>query len=176
VVTTSSRQNDNGVGNELDERRSKERDMTSVQVSAGLVLHHMTSVHISAGLALHQYDVCTHQCRPRSSSLWRLNTSVQASFFKEKKSVRLSALYLQKKRSLLIYGHSHQQDSCSFRAYSVFKWIGAYWSIFLFTYSTKNCSWQAYAIFEGGKGWINNMLVFKNRQVELLTVDGIHIH
>ena len=39
VVTTSSRQNDNGVGNELDERRSKERDN----------------------------DVCSYQFRPRSS-------------------------------------------------------------------------------------------------------------
>ncbi|GKB21642.1 retrovirus-related pol polyprotein from transposon TNT 1-94 [Tanacetum coccineum] len=29
----------------------------------------MTSVHISSGLVLHHYDVCSHQFRPRSSSL-----------------------------------------------------------------------------------------------------------
>ena len=34
--------------------------------------------------------------------LWRLLTSVQAPFLKEKKGVRISALYLQKKRNLLV--------------------------------------------------------------------------
>ena len=69
----------------------------------------MTSVQFSSGLALHRYDVCTLQCRPRTSTLWRLLTTLQAPLINEKKGVRFSALYLQKKRNLLIYGHSHQQ-------------------------------------------------------------------
>ncbi|GJW92175.1 hypothetical protein Tco_0169728 [Tanacetum coccineum] len=38
---------------------------------------------------------------------------------KEKKSVRFSALYLQKKRNLLVFDHSYQHDSCLFHARSV---------------------------------------------------------
>ncbi|GJZ62812.1 hypothetical protein Tco_0619233 [Tanacetum coccineum] len=37
--------------------------------------------------------------------------SLQASFLKDKKGVRFSALYLQKKRNLLVLDHSHQQES-----------------------------------------------------------------
>ncbi|GJV33091.1 hypothetical protein Tco_1393491 [Tanacetum coccineum] len=47
----------------------------------------------------------------------RLLASLQASFLKEKKGVRFSALYLQQKRNLLVLDHSHQQVSffpCSF--------------------------------------------------------------
>ncbi|GJX52779.1 hypothetical protein Tco_0281148 [Tanacetum coccineum] len=40
---------------------------------------------------------------------WRLQTTLQAPFLKEKKGVRFSALYLQKKRNLLVFDHSHQQ-------------------------------------------------------------------
>ncbi|GJU71924.1 hypothetical protein Tco_1263329 [Tanacetum coccineum] len=40
---------------------------------------------------------------------WRLLASLQAPFLKEKKGVRFSALYLQKKRNLLVFDHSHQQ-------------------------------------------------------------------
>ncbi|GJR83902.1 hypothetical protein Tco_0154687 [Tanacetum coccineum] len=39
---------------------------------------------------------------------WRLQTTLQASFLKEKKGVCFSALYLQKKRNLLVFDHSHQ--------------------------------------------------------------------
>ncbi|GJY64313.1 retrovirus-related pol polyprotein from transposon TNT 1-94 [Tanacetum coccineum] len=40
-----------------------------------------------------------------------VSTTLQASHLKEKKGVRLSALYLQKKRNLLVFDHSHQQFS-----------------------------------------------------------------
>ncbi|GJU45926.1 hypothetical protein Tco_1203192 [Tanacetum coccineum] len=42
--------------------------------------------------------------------LW-LFLSNEAPFLKEKKGVRFSALYLQKKRNLLVFDHSHQQVS-----------------------------------------------------------------
>ncbi|GJY33499.1 hypothetical protein Tco_0417968 [Tanacetum coccineum] len=38
-------------------------------------------------------------------------TRLQAPFLKEKKGVCFSALYLQKKRNLLVFDHSHQQFS-----------------------------------------------------------------
>ncbi|GJZ63411.1 hypothetical protein Tco_0619832 [Tanacetum coccineum] len=41
----------------------------------------------------------------------RLRTTLQAPFLKEKKGVRFSALYLQKKRNLLVFDHSHQHSS-----------------------------------------------------------------
>ncbi|GJY84281.1 hypothetical protein Tco_0497657 [Tanacetum coccineum] len=41
----------------------------------------------------------------------RLLASLQAPFLKDKKGVRFSALYLQKKRNLLVLDHSHQQVS-----------------------------------------------------------------
>nr|GEU88372.1 hypothetical protein [Tanacetum cinerariifolium] len=40
-----------------------------------------------------------------------LNTTLQASLLKEKKGVRFSTLYLQKKRNLLVFDHSHQHLS-----------------------------------------------------------------
>ncbi|GJW47350.1 hypothetical protein Tco_0078996 [Tanacetum coccineum] len=43
--------------------------------------------------------------------LWHLQTTLQAPFLKEKKGVRFSALYLQKKRNLLVFDHSHQHPS-----------------------------------------------------------------
>ncbi|GKD88327.1 hypothetical protein Tco_1363834, partial [Tanacetum coccineum] len=52
-----------------------------------------------------------------------LNTTLQAPLLKEKKGVRFSALYLQKKRNLLVFDHSYQHDSCFFYACSVIKWI-----------------------------------------------------
>ncbi|GJY93368.1 hypothetical protein Tco_0509150 [Tanacetum coccineum] len=42
---------------------------------------------------------------------------------KEEEGVRFSALYLQKKRNLLVFDHSYQHDSCFFYARSVIKWI-----------------------------------------------------
>ncbi|GKE54810.1 hypothetical protein Tco_1489966, partial [Tanacetum coccineum] len=67
-------------------------------------------------------DVCSHQFRPRSSTTndaslfndkWRLLETLQAPLLKEKKGVRSSALYLQKKRNLLVFDHSHQHSSFS---------------------------------------------------------------
>ncbi|GJX52086.1 hypothetical protein Tco_0280455 [Tanacetum coccineum] len=42
---------------------------------------------------------------------WRLQTTLQAPFLKEKKGVCFSALYLQKKRNLFVLDHSHQHPS-----------------------------------------------------------------
>ncbi|GKG35332.1 hypothetical protein Tco_0440486, partial [Tanacetum coccineum] len=67
-------------------------------------------------------DVCLHQFRPRSSSIDDV-CSHQPRSLKEKKSVRFSALYLQKKRNLLVFDHSYQHDSCLFHARSVIKWV-----------------------------------------------------
>ncbi|GKA11446.1 hypothetical protein Tco_0690992 [Tanacetum coccineum] len=50
---------------------------------------------------------------------WRLLTTLQAPVLKEKKGVRFSALYLRKKRNLLVFDHSYQHDSCFFHARSV---------------------------------------------------------
>ncbi|GJR03117.1 hypothetical protein Tco_0526101 [Tanacetum coccineum] len=55
--------------------------------------------------------------------IWRLQTTFQAPLLKEKKGVRFSALYLRKKRNLLVFDHSYQNDSCFFYARSVIKWI-----------------------------------------------------
>ncbi|GKD83569.1 hypothetical protein Tco_1350408, partial [Tanacetum coccineum] len=41
----------------------------------------------------------------------RLLASLPAPFLKDKKGVRFSVLYLQKKRNLLVLDHSHQQVS-----------------------------------------------------------------
>ncbi|GKC18931.1 hypothetical protein Tco_1021081 [Tanacetum coccineum] len=49
---------------------------------------------------------------------WRLLTTLQAPFLKENKGVRFSALYLQKKRNLLMFDHSYQHDSYFFYARS----------------------------------------------------------
>nr|GEV94459.1 retrovirus-related Pol polyprotein from transposon TNT 1-94 [Tanacetum cinerariifolium] len=42
---------------------------------------------------------------------WHLLTTLQAPFLKEKKGARFSALYLQKKRNLLVFDHSHLHSS-----------------------------------------------------------------
>ncbi|GKB19264.1 zinc finger, SWIM-type containing protein, partial [Tanacetum coccineum] len=55
-------------------------------------------------------DVCSYQFRPCSSSIDDV-CSHQPRSLKEKKSVRFSALYLQKKRNLLVFDHSHQHSS-----------------------------------------------------------------
>ncbi|GKF35320.1 hypothetical protein Tco_0108520, partial [Tanacetum coccineum] len=55
--------------------------------------------------------------------IWRLLTTLQAPFLKEKKGVCFSALYLWKKRNLLVFDHSYQHESCFFHARSVIKWI-----------------------------------------------------
>ncbi|GKC99900.1 hypothetical protein Tco_1170175 [Tanacetum coccineum] len=54
----------------------------------------MTSDHFRSGLGLHQM----------TSKYFLLELG-----FKDKKGVRFSALFLQKKRNLLVYGHSYQQ-------------------------------------------------------------------
>ncbi|GKA86963.1 hypothetical protein Tco_0808674 [Tanacetum coccineum] len=54
---------------------------------------------------------------------WRLLTTLQAPFLKEKKGVCFSALYLWKKKNLLVFDHSYQHDSCFFHARIVIKWI-----------------------------------------------------
>ncbi|GJU98338.1 hypothetical protein Tco_1327609 [Tanacetum coccineum] len=60
-------------------------------------------------------SACTFNLSVVQSSLfnkkWRLQTTLQAPFLKEKKGVRFSALYLQKKRNLLVFDHSHQHSS-----------------------------------------------------------------
>ncbi|GKC07446.1 hypothetical protein Tco_0999056, partial [Tanacetum coccineum] len=78
-------------------------------------------------------DVCSHQFRPIKllmsvqaslfNDKWRLLTTLQAPFLKEKKGVRFSALYLRKKKNLLVFDHSYQHDSCFFHARIVIKWI-----------------------------------------------------
>ncbi|GKF70285.1 hypothetical protein Tco_0203342, partial [Tanacetum coccineum] len=57
------------------------------------------------------------------NDIWRLQTTLQVPLLKEKKGVRFSALYLRKKRNLLMFDHSYQHDSCFFYARSVIKWI-----------------------------------------------------
>ncbi|GJU98266.1 hypothetical protein Tco_1327537 [Tanacetum coccineum] len=61
--------------------------------------------------------------RGRNEWLLRLLASLQAPFLKEKKGVRFSALYLQKKRNLFVLDHSHQQVSYLVHARSVVMWI-----------------------------------------------------
>ncbi|GJW47498.1 hypothetical protein Tco_0079144, partial [Tanacetum coccineum] len=93
-------------------------------VHASLFNDKMTYVHISSGLALQrQNDGCLND-------RWRLLTTLQASFLKEKKGVCFSALYLQKKRNLLVFDHSYSHDSCFFHARSVIKWINVPWIVF----------------------------------------------
>ncbi|GJU86223.1 hypothetical protein Tco_1293769 [Tanacetum coccineum] len=76
----------------------------TLNLSAGLALHRqMTFERCSSSLGpqCQQNEVCPHQFRPRSSTTrWRLQSTLQAPLLKEKKSVRFSALYLQKKRNL----------------------------------------------------------------------------
>ncbi|GJZ63187.1 hypothetical protein Tco_0619608 [Tanacetum coccineum] len=62
------------------------------------------------------------------NDIWRLLTTLQAPFLKEKKGVRFSALYLRKKRNLLVFDHSYQHDLRIFHARSVIKWINSYGS------------------------------------------------
>ncbi|GJS08850.1 hypothetical protein Tco_0365646 [Tanacetum coccineum] len=88
----------------------------------------MMSVHISSGPALQrQNDVCSHQ--PRS--------------LKEKKSVCFSALYLQKKRNLLVFDHSEEEKPSCFSGST---YLG------LYRYSLVQSKMAtSYAIFEGAK-------------------------
>ncbi|GKB72933.1 hypothetical protein Tco_0934345 [Tanacetum coccineum] len=82
---------------------------------------------------LYEYDqtlnvsACTTNLSAVQASLfndrWRLLTTLQAPFLKEKKGVCLSALYLRKKRNLLVFDHSYQHDSCLFHARSAIKWV-----------------------------------------------------
>ncbi|GKC02804.1 hypothetical protein Tco_0994414 [Tanacetum coccineum] len=110
------------------------------QNSSSLVLHQMMSAQNSSGLA----PQCLKMLEHSSSSLGlhcqktfkqissnlvsqmsqrRLLASLQAPFLKEKKGVRFSALYLQKKRNLFVLDHSHQQVSYFVHARSVVMWI-----------------------------------------------------
>ncbi|GKD99247.1 hypothetical protein Tco_1387231, partial [Tanacetum coccineum] len=54
------------------------------------------TLNLSAGFKEFNYEVHVR---------WRLQTTLQAPFLKEKKGVRFSALYLQKKRNLLVFDH-----------------------------------------------------------------------
>ncbi|GKE26703.1 hypothetical protein Tco_1442087 [Tanacetum coccineum] len=56
-------------------------------------------------------DVCSHQFRPRSSTTNGICRQHFKPFLKENKGVRFSALYLQKKRNLLVFDHSYQHPS-----------------------------------------------------------------
>ena len=86
------------------------------------------------------------------STKWRLRKSLQAPFLKEKKGVRFSALYLGKKRNLLIYGHSHQQASC-FSHVRTSHQVDQRTLVYIFVIHLFYQKWQqAYAIFEGEKG------------------------
>ncbi|GJU88549.1 hypothetical protein Tco_1300972 [Tanacetum coccineum] len=78
-------------------RLALQRWMTFGQNSSSLVLYQMTFVHTSSGLALQRW------------MSFGQNSSSLAPLLKEKKGVRFSALYLSKKRNLLIYEQSYQQ-------------------------------------------------------------------
>ena len=54
--------------------------MTSVHISAGLVLHHMTSEYLSSGLVLQRKEKCTLECtlsskEEESSYLWPFSST-----------------------------------------------------------------------------------------------------
>ncbi|GJX91649.1 hypothetical protein Tco_0854042 [Tanacetum coccineum] len=53
-----------------------------------------------------QWMLITSDQHPSFKVQWRLQTTLQAPFLKEKKGVRFSVLYLQKKRNLLQWGRS----------------------------------------------------------------------
>ena len=80
VVTTSSRQNDNGVGNELNERGRWERnDVWTPQFRPRSSLD-MMSVHISSGLVHQSKEKCTLECtlsskEEESSYLWPFSST-----------------------------------------------------------------------------------------------------
>ncbi|GJV53777.1 integrase, catalytic region, zinc finger, CCHC-type containing protein [Tanacetum coccineum] len=99
--------------------------MTLDLSSSSLVLYLKMFELSSSSLGLH----CQKTFKQISSNLVsqmsqrRLLATLQAPFFKEKKGVRFSALYLQQKRNLLVLDHSHQQVSYFFHARSVVKWI-----------------------------------------------------
>ncbi|GKD19181.1 hypothetical protein Tco_1208339 [Tanacetum coccineum] len=66
-------------------------------------------------------DVCSQSVHASLfNDRWRLLTTLQDSFLKEKKGVRFSALYLQKKRNILVCDHSYQHDSGFFHSRSYF--------------------------------------------------------
>ncbi|GJS12726.1 hypothetical protein Tco_0407198 [Tanacetum coccineum] len=85
---------------------------------------------------------------------WRLLTTLQASFLKEKKGVRFSALYLQKKRNLLVFDHSHQHPSnfpMLVQSLSGSTYISLY-----FNSLDQSKMAIAYAIFEGENRLVQN--------------------
>ncbi|GJU33880.1 hypothetical protein Tco_1182234 [Tanacetum coccineum] len=133
------------------------------QNSSSLVLHQMMSAQNSSGLA----PQCLKMLEHSSSSLGlhcqktfkqissnlvsqmsqrRLLASLQAPFLKEKKGVRFSALYLQKKRNLLVLDHSHQQVSYFVHARSVVMWINVdqllFWNTLTHDAKTRVYSFQ----------------------------------
>ncbi|GKC85297.1 hypothetical protein Tco_1141014 [Tanacetum coccineum] len=70
--------------------------METIHVTFDELLQTMAPVHISSG--------------PKPMSMMSVQiSSGLALFLKEKKGVRFSTLYLQKKRNLLVFDHSHQQ-------------------------------------------------------------------
>jgi hypothetical protein len=79
----------------------------------------MTSAYFSAGLGLHHYDVWTQQFKPRSSSLWRLYKSVQASLFIIMTSVHISAGLVLQHYDVWI----HQFRPRSSKKRKVYAWV-----------------------------------------------------
>ncbi|GKC77287.1 hypothetical protein Tco_1128061 [Tanacetum coccineum] len=71
------------------------------QNSSSLVLHQKMFGQNSSGLVLHLDDIKNGN-RIYLQKKRRVYASVRIQFFKEKESVRFSALYLQKKRNLIV--------------------------------------------------------------------------
>ncbi|GKB20594.1 hypothetical protein Tco_0854517 [Tanacetum coccineum] len=95
-------------------------------------------------------DVCSHQFRPRSSTIDDVcSHQFRPRSLKEKKGVRFSALYLQKKRNLLVFDHSHQHSS--YFPMLIQPLSGSTY-ISLYCYSLVQSKMaNSYAIFEGEK-------------------------
>jgi hypothetical protein len=108
----------------------------------------MTSVHFSSGLVHQRKERCTIQC----------------------------TLSSKEEESSYLWPFS-STSSCSFRAYLVFKWIGAHLGVYPYSLIQPkiDVDWHTQFLRWGGER-VNKQHVLKNRQVELLTGDGIHIH
>ncbi|GJT43389.1 hypothetical protein Tco_0952104 [Tanacetum coccineum] len=85
---------------------------------------------------------------------WRMQTTLQAPFLKEKKGVRFSALYLQKKRNLLVFDHSHQH-SLNFTMLIQSLSGSTYISLYFNSLDQSKMA-IAYAIFKGENRLVRN--------------------
>ncbi|GJX86116.1 hypothetical protein Tco_0336890 [Tanacetum coccineum] len=129
------------------------------QNSSSLVLHQMMSAQISSGLA--------PQCLKM-----HLLASLQASFLKEKKGIRFSALYLQQKRNLLVLDHSHQQVSYFFHARSVVKWINVDQLLFWNTL-THDAKTGVYS-FQVDEHWLTLSADLLRKALNVTPADSAH--